>query len=88
MTGRSGTDLGFQAAMVGAVSRLRVVDDAGEQPPQLDRGRQLTALPEDGADRRSLPSVLKNTRLESPVSATASAAGCNSERRRRCMSSL
>jgi hypothetical protein len=40
-----------QPAMVAC---LRCVGDAGEQPAQLDGGRQFTALPEDGADRSGI----------------------------------
>ena len=38
----------------GALPRLLVVGDAGEQPPQLDRGRELAMLLEGGADRSGL----------------------------------
>jgi hypothetical protein len=37
-----------------ALARLHVVRDAGEQPAQLDRGRQLAATIESGADRCSV----------------------------------
>jgi hypothetical protein len=40
--------MGFQCH--GPRARLRIVGDAGKQPPQLDRGRQLAALLVDGAD--------------------------------------
>jgi hypothetical protein len=35
----------------GALPRLQVVGDGGEQPAQLDGGRQLASLLECGADR-------------------------------------
>jgi hypothetical protein len=35
----------------GALSRLGVVDDAGEQPTQFDGRRQLALLLEESADR-------------------------------------
>jgi hypothetical protein len=37
-----------------ALPRLHVVGDGGEQPAQLDGGRQFASLIEDGADRRGL----------------------------------
>jgi hypothetical protein len=49
---RSNSDASFRRGWrcFGSTGALRVVGDAGKQPPQLDRGRELAALLVDGAD--------------------------------------
>jgi hypothetical protein len=72
------------AASPGALPRLRVVRDAGEKPAQLDGGRELAALLEDGADCCSLcfgdgehrGSMVAEAKAHKPPGRLTTAAGC------------